>query len=101
MQGSRYMQGTKYMQCTKYMQVTKFIKSQNTGWPRKNTTLTINNFKKTKDRMEKLFALLRIKFFSQQDDMARHKGINYLCSRRQKYSTKYYLYANKLNICIQ
>ena len=39
-----------------------------TGWPRKNATLTINNLKKTKDRMNKLCALLRIKFFSQQDD---------------------------------
>ena len=33
-----------------------------------NATLTINNFKKTRDRMKKLCALLRIKFFSQQDD---------------------------------
>ena len=40
----------------------------NTGWPRKNATLMINNFKKTKDRMKKLCALLRIKFFSHQDD---------------------------------
>ena len=39
-----------------------------TGWPRKNATLTINNFKKTRDRIKKLCALLRIKFFSQQDD---------------------------------
>ena len=36
-----------------------------TGWPRKNATLTINNFKKTKDRMKKLCALLRMKFLSQ------------------------------------
>ena len=35
-----------------------------TGWPRKNATLLINNFKKTRDRMKKLCALLRIKFFS-------------------------------------
>ena len=40
----------------------------NTGWPRKNATLTINNFKKTRDRMKKLCALLCIKFFFQQDD---------------------------------
>ena len=39
-----------------------------TGWPRKNATLTINNIKKMRDRMIKLCALLRIKFFSQQDD---------------------------------
>ena len=39
-----------------------------TGWPRKNATLTINNFKKRRDRMKKLCALLRIKFFTQQDD---------------------------------
>ena len=39
-----------------------------TGWPRKNATLTINNFKKTRDRIKKLFALLHIKFFFQQDD---------------------------------
>ena len=34
----------------------------------KNATLTINNFKKTRDRMKKLCALSRIKSFSQQDD---------------------------------
>ena len=39
-----------------------------TGWPRKNATLTINNLKKTGDRMKKLWALLRMKFFSHQDD---------------------------------
>ena len=39
-----------------------------TGWPRKNATLTINNFKKTRDRMKKLCPLLRIKFFFQQED---------------------------------
>ena len=39
-----------------------------TGWPRKNATLTINDFKKTRDRMKKLCALLRIIFFFQQDD---------------------------------
>ena len=39
-----------------------------TGWPKKNATLTINNFKKTRDRMKKLCALSRIQFFSQQDD---------------------------------
>ena len=31
--------------------------------------VTINNFKKTRNRMKKLCALLHIKFFSQQDDM--------------------------------
>ena len=44
------------------------IKNAYTGWPKKNATLTINNFKKTSDRMKKLCALSRIKFFSQQDD---------------------------------
>ena len=39
-----------------------------TGWPKKNAILTINNFKKTRNRMKKLCALSRIKFFSQQDD---------------------------------
>ena len=38
-----------------------------TGWPKKNATLTINNFKKTRDIMKKC-ALSRIKFFSQQED---------------------------------
>ena len=38
------------------------------GWPRKNATLTINNFRKMGDRMKKLCALLHIKFFSLQDD---------------------------------
>ena len=40
----------------------------NTGWPRKDATLTINNFKKRRDRIKKLCALLCIKFFPQQDD---------------------------------
>ena len=39
-----------------------------TGWPRKNATPTVNNFKKTRDRMKNLCALLHIKFFFQQDD---------------------------------
>ena len=47
---------------------TKTKSNSYTGWPRKNVTLTINNVKKTRDRMKKLCALLRIKFFSQQDD---------------------------------
>ena len=34
-----------------------------TGWPRKNATPTINYFKKTRDRINKLCALLRIIFF--------------------------------------
>ena len=32
-----------------------------TGWPRKNATPTINNFKKKRDKMEKLCALMHIK----------------------------------------
>ena len=39
-----------------------------TGWPRKNATLTINDFKKTRNRINKLCPLLRIKFFFQRDD---------------------------------
>ena len=39
-----------------------------TGWPKKNATLTINNFKKTRNRMKKLCKLSRTKFFSHQDD---------------------------------
>ena len=39
-----------------------------TGWAGKNATLTINNFKKTRDRMKQLCALLRIQCFSPQDD---------------------------------
>ena len=39
-----------------------------TGWPRKNATLTIDDFKKTRHRINKLCPLLRIKFFFQQDD---------------------------------
>ena len=35
-----------------------------TGWPRKNA----KNFKKTRDRINKLCPLLRIKFFFQEDD---------------------------------
>ena len=39
-----------------------------TGWPRKNAKPTINYFKKTSDKINKLCAILRIKFFFQQDD---------------------------------
>ena len=39
-----------------------------TGWPRRNATITINDFKKTRHRINKLCPLLRIKFFFQQDD---------------------------------
>ena len=35
-----------------------------TGWPRKNATLTINDFSKLRDRINKLCPLLRIKLFS-------------------------------------
>ena len=42
--------------------------SMYTGWPRKNATLSINNFKKTRDRMKKLCALLPIELFSEQED---------------------------------
>ena len=35
---------------------TKTIHWLYTGWPRKNATLTIDNFKKTRDRMKKLCA---------------------------------------------
>ena len=40
----------------------------NTGWPRKNTTPTINNFKKTRGKTKKLCVLMCIEFFSQQND---------------------------------
>ena len=40
----------------------------NTGWPRKNATLKINDFKKTRDRINKVCPLLRIQFLFQQDD---------------------------------
>ena len=39
-----------------------------TGWPRKIATLTIKNVKKTRAKMKKLCALMRIEFFSQQND---------------------------------
>ena len=39
-----------------------------TGWPRKNATPTINNFKKTREKMKELCALMRTEFFSQQND---------------------------------
>ena len=42
--------------------------SNNTGWPRKNVTLTINDLKKTRDRMKQFCALLHIRLFSQQDN---------------------------------
>ena len=40
----------------------------NTGWPRKNATPTIDNFKKTRGKIKKLCAIMRIEFFSQQND---------------------------------
>ena len=40
-----------------------------TGWPKKNATLTINNFKKTWDRIKRGCTLSRIKLFSQQYDI--------------------------------
>ena len=60
--------------------MTLHLKSANklayyTGWPRKNATPTINYFKKTRDIISKLCALLRIKFFFQQDDT---KVINFI-----------------------
>ena len=39
-----------------------------TGWPRKNATPTIHDFKKTRDRINKLCPLLRIQFFFQEND---------------------------------
>ena len=39
-----------------------------TKWPRKDASPTINNFKKTRDRIKKLRLLMRIQFFFQQDD---------------------------------
>ena len=50
--------------------MTKILEliTEYTGWPRKNATLTINDFKKTRDRINKLCPLLRIKFSFQQDD---------------------------------
>ena len=39
-----------------------------TGWPKKNVTPTINDFKRTSDRMKKLCALLCVNVFFQQDD---------------------------------
>ena len=44
--------------------------SSYTGWPRKNATPTINDFKKTKDRINKLCPFLCLKkIFFQQDDI--------------------------------
>ena len=39
-----------------------------TGWPKKNATPTINDFKKTRERINKLSPLLRIIFFQQDDN---------------------------------
>ena len=39
-----------------------------TGWPRKNATFSIYNFKKTTDKMKKLCPSSCIEFFSKQDD---------------------------------
>ena len=52
-----------------------------TGWPRKNATLTINNFKKRENRIKNLYALLRIQFYSQQNDtkiVNFYKGVFFL-----------------------
>ena len=37
------------------------IKNAYTGWPKKNATLTINNFKKTSDRMKKVVFIIAYK----------------------------------------
>ena len=58
----------KFTRCSLVQSYTINLNKSNTGWPRKNATLTINNFKKTRDRMKKLCALLHIKLFSEQDD---------------------------------
>ena len=39
-----------------------------TGWPQKNATLSINDFKKKRNRINKLCPLLGIKFFCQHAD---------------------------------
>ena len=39
-----------------------------TGWPRKNATLTITNFKEIRDLIKLVSALLRSTFFSLQND---------------------------------
>ena len=39
-----------------------------TGWPRKNATLTINNLKKTWEKIKKLCTLMHIEFSPQQND---------------------------------
>ena len=51
-----------------FMHAVSMVCVKYTGWPRKNATLTINNFKKKRDRMKKLCALLCIKFYPQQDE---------------------------------
>ena len=57
----------KHNTCIK-VAVNALISTVYTGWPRKNATHMINNFKKSRDRMKKLCALLRIKLFFEQDD---------------------------------
>ena len=56
------------VQRTTYINVFQINLVVYTGWPRKNATLTINDFKKTRDRINELCPLLRIKFFFQKDD---------------------------------
>ena len=46
--------------------VTWLCKGVYTGWHRKNATLTINNFKKKREK--EMCALMCIEFFSQQND---------------------------------
>ena len=54
---------SRWMCCKRYWQ-NFYIQ----GGPERMHTLTISNFKKTRVRIKEFCALLRIKFFSQQDD---------------------------------
>ena len=44
-----------------FLHFRKFTLRYYTGWPRKNATLTINNFKKTRDRIKKVVCIIAYK----------------------------------------
>ena len=48
-------------QLTKFYVERKLMHFVITGWPRNNATLTINNFKKTRDRMKKVVCIIAYK----------------------------------------
>ena len=76
-----------------------------TGWPRKNATPTIHDFKKTRDRINKLCPLLRIQFFFQENDtkiIYFHEGFwFYGCFTEAMSFSKFATFVSKVTIDVR